>query len=711
VSAARRPLARRWWGGRARNGVGRPRRWVPRVPRPRGASGAAAGLGRVDHSAMRGRLLAVVVAVAVLFTALVGRLGQVQLGDHADYAAQAAAVNTRTIDVPAVRGRILDRHGIPLADNSSATTVTIERRVVADSADGARGLLTRVAALLGRPAGPLLDRTHLCGEPDAPTAPACWNGSPQVPIPVATDVDPAKALSLVERPDLYPGIGVEAVAVRTYPAPFGANAAHLLGYLGRVTEAEVANSKGALTADDLVGRAGLERQYDAVLRGTPGNTVVAIDPRGLVTGVVSRTDPVPGRDVVTALDAKVQAATEKALAAGMAAARKRGEKADSGAAVVLDPRNGQVVAAASAPTYDPNVWTGGISAADYARLTSAAAGTPLISRVTDGTLPPASTFKAFSLPAAVAAGNPLTGTYECGSSYQIGNRAFHNYESHAYGRISLHRAIEVSCDTVFYDFAYRSWLQQGGLSAKTDKGDPFVRTAQAFGLGRRTGIDLPTEATGHIPSRASKLARWNETKKDTCQRAKAGYPEVAKTDRARAAYLQQLAKENCADGYQFRAGDAANLSIGQGEVAVTPLQMAVAYAAVANGGTVFTPSLATAFVTADGSAREAVAPGPSRSSGLDPKVGAYLRDSLAAVTASGTGAGVFTGLPRTWPVAGKTGTAEVFGHGDASWFVSYAPAGAPRDVVAVAVSQGGTGASTAAPIAAEIHRTLATLRP
>lgn len=704
------PTRRRPW--RRRKGVGRPRRWAVATALPGGPGrpvrSSVPGLGRADHGAMHGRVLAVVAVVALLFATLVVRLGQVQLGAHVDYVAEAAAINTRTIDVPAVRGRILDRNGTPLAANSSATIVTVERRVVADSRDGGAALLTRVAEVLGRPVGPLLDRTHLCGEPDAPAAPACWNGSPQVPIPIATDVDPAKALSLAERPDLYPGIGVEAVAVRSYPAPSGANAAHLLGYLGRVTEAEVAKSAGALTAEDLVGRAGLERQYDAVLRGTPGKTVVAIDPRGLVTGVISRTDPVPGRDVVTALDARVQAASEKALAVGMAASRKRGERADSGAAVVLEVATGRVVAAASAPTYDPNVWTGGISAADYARLTSAAAGTPLVSRVTDGTLPPASTFKALSLPAAVSAGNSLTGTYECGSSYQIGNRAFHNYESHAYGRITLHRAIEVSCDTVFYDFAYRSWLRQGGLDAKTDRADPFVRTAQAFGLGRRTGIDLPTEATGHIPSRASKLARWEQTKKDTCRRAKSGYPEVARTDRARAAYLQQLAKENCADGYQFRAGDAANLSIGQGDVATTPLQMAVAYAAVANGGTVRTPRLATAFVTPDGSGTEAVPPGPSRASGLDPKVGTYLRDALEAVTRSGTGAGVFTGLPSAWPVAGKTGTAEVFGHGDASWFASYAPAPKPRYVVVVAVGQGGTGASTAAPIAATIHAALAT---
>ena len=192
--------------------------------------------------------------------------------------------------------------------------------------------------------------------------------------------------------------------MRRYPAPLGVNAAHLLGYLGRATDKEVAAPDGVVTADDLVGRAGLEQQYDTALRGTPGRTTVSVDPRGLVTGVVSQVDPVPGRDLVTSIDASVQAATEKALAREMAAARKRGQPADSGGAVVLDVTTGQVVASASAPTYDPNVWTGGISAKEYAALTAPTAGTPLLSRVTGSAMAPASTLKALSVPAAVAAG-------------------------------------------------------------------------------------------------------------------------------------------------------------------------------------------------------------------------------------------------------------------------------------------------------------------
>ncbi len=248
---------------------------------------------------------------------------------------------------------------------------------------------------------------------------------------------------------------------------------------------------------------------------------------------------------------RVQAAAERALARQMAAARKRGWPADSGAVVVLDPRTGAVAALASAPTYDPNVWTGGISQAGYASLTAPSAGTPLLSRAIGVQWAPASTLKPASVVAAVRAGNPLDGTYGCPSSYRIGNRVFHNHETHDRGNISFRMALQVSCDTVFYKVAYDSWRAQGGFAATSDARDPFVSATKGLGLGARTGIDLPGEATGRIPDRAWKRAYWEATRTESCRRGRIGYPDV--TDPKEAAYLKAVAAENCTSGYLLRA--------------------------------------------------------------------------------------------------------------------------------------------------------------
>ena len=648
-----------------------------------------------------------VVALSLLGT-LLGRLGQVQIVERSDYERAATTLNTRTFTEPAVRGRILDRNGLPLVDNSTQTVVSVERGVLVDADDGGRALVLRMATALKVPFDQLWGRTQLCGAKGAAPQPTCWAGSPYVPVPLVTGADPTRALGLLEHPDTYPGVSVTAQPVRSYPQP-SVNAAHVLGYLGRAADQEVASSQGSISGLDLVGRAGLEQQYDAQLRGVPGAQTVSLDPRGVVDAQVSSTAPVPGRDVVTHLDARVQSAAETALQSAATSARRRGLKADSGAAVVLDVTNGAVVAAASYPTYDPAVWTGGISSSDLAGLTDAAAGTPLVSRVTAGAYPPASTFKVVSLPAAVSAGNDLRGTYECGSSYRIGNREFANYESRAYGPIDLHRAMVVSCDTIFYDFAYRSWLAQGGLDAKSDAADPFVAMAKDLGLGTATGVDLPGEQAGRIPDRAEKKSTWTATRKDTCARARTGYPEVATTDPGRAAYLKSLAVENCRTGFAFRAGDAANFAIGQGDTTVTPLQMARVYAAIANGGTLWTPQVAQGF-EAPGGALQKIAPQVAGKVTFPSGTLAFLQDALVGVVRQGTGVAAFRGFPLDqWPVAGKTGTAEAFGKQDTAWFVSYAPANKPRYAVAVVVSQGGTGGGTAAPAARKIHDVLRTL--
>lgn len=653
--------------------------------------------------------LAVVAALVVsVFGLLLGRLGQVQVVQPPlPTGPVAVSLDTRTTVQPAVRGRILDAQGEPLTDNTSSVAVTLERRVLVEAGDGGRGLVDRIAAALDRPAEPLWDKTFLCGSPGAPPPPACFDGSPYEPVPVAEGVDPARALTLLEQPENYPGVDVVAQPGRTYPAPDGVNAAHLIGYVDHASAADVAAGDGAVTAEEMVGRDGLEAQYDGVLRGTHGTTTVAVDPRGVVVRPLATTAPVAGRDVVTHISGPVQAAAERALATAVGSARGGGFAADSGAAVVLDVTNGAVVAAASYPAYDPNVWLGGISQANLDALRNPAAGTPLVSRVVGATMPPASTFKVVSTTAAAAMGVDLAGRYDCSSTVQVGDRAFANYESHDYGVLTLQRNLEVSCDTIWYRFAYQSWLAQGGLAAKDDSGDPFVAAAKAFGLGAPTGVDLPGEVAGRIPDRLWKRTTWEDTKAQTCARAAGGYPDVAATDPGRADYLTSLAVENCASGGQYRAGDEANFAIGQGDVAVTPLQLARVYAAVANGGTLWVPQVAAATQNQDGSARTAIRPVQAGTVPLTPELRSFLAGALQGVVTAGTASGVFAGWPQAeYPLAGKTGSAEVFGKQATSWFASFGPVTDPRYAVVVMVAQAGTGASTAAPASRQIWEAL-----
>ena len=269
-----------------------------------------------DHSP---RVWVLGLVVLCFMGALLGRLGQVQIVGHEDYQRAAATLNTRTVD----RSRGPGPHPRPQRraagrQHDRDRRHRRPRRCWSTSPDGGRDLVTRVASVLGAPFDQLWGRTQLCGVKGAPPAPVCWAGSAYVPIPLVSGADPRKALSLLERPDLYPGVGVSAQPVRDYPAERTVNAAHLLGYLGRGRRAQdVATSKGAIGDLDLVGRSGLEQQYDAQLRGTPGTTHGRRRPaRHRHQHSSGRPTRCPAQDLVTNLDARVQSAAEKALAVG-----------------------------------------------------------------------------------------------------------------------------------------------------------------------------------------------------------------------------------------------------------------------------------------------------------------------------------------------------------------------------------------------------------
>ena len=612
---------------------------------------------------LRRRVLILVIVLLLRLGTLGGRHTQVQLLDPATGAPRPndptrAQPRLTEVTIPAVRGRILDRHGVPLVDNAARPALVLDRAILADLPTArADALFADLAAALATTREDLKARTTSCGAPLAAPPPICTPGSAAAPAVLARDLAPEQALAIVERPERFPGVTIQPQATRAYPHPEGVLAPHVLGYL----------APGA-TDDSIEGRTGLEEQYDEVLRGRPGTQTVR----------------------------------EQQLRATVEARQAAGKAADGAAALVIDLADGGVRAMASYPTYDPAIWLDGASPQEYAQLTAPDAANPLISRATEVGLPPASTFKVVMMPAAIRAGNPLDGSFQCPSSYTIGGRAFRNFRSQDLGTLTWREALAVSCDTIFYDVAYRSWRAQGGRKAADDSADPFVQTAKDFGLGAPTGIDLPNEAAGRIPDRAWRQAQWEATKDDLCRRAETGYPEVAEVERRD--YLHQIARENCVDGYLYRGGDAANFSIGQGDTLTTPLQMAQVFAAIATGGRAFTPQVADALVDPVTGLAEDIAPAPAVPVPLDPTVGAHLRDALPAVVTEGTAAQAFRDFPLDqWPVAGKTGTAEMVAGNDTSWFISYAPATAPRYVVAVVVSQAGLGSEAAVPISRVIH--------
>jgi penicillin-binding protein 2 len=322
----------------------------------------------------------------------------------------------------------------------------------------------------------------------------------------------------------------------------------------------------------------------------------------------------------------------------------------------------------------------------YRHLLSEKSGKPLVSRAINGQFAPGSTFKVSSVASMLRAGYPLDGKYSCPGSVNVGGRAFNNFRGIPLGTLSLHLALVKSCDTIFYRAAYEQYLRDGGRSPKKNAKEVFANTARRFGFGSPTGIDLPGESSGRIPDRRWKKETWALTSATNCKRAGTGYPEVK--DGARAAFLKRLAHENCTEGFVLRPGDSANFSIGQGDVLVTPLQLARAYAALVTDGKVV---------------KKIPVPVVGKLP-LQEKERLYIKNALSQVASDGTAAGAFSGFPMDKVrIGGKTGTAEVWGKTDTSWFASFAPTKNPRFVVVVMVSQGGMGAQTAAPAAREIY--------
>lgn len=670
-----------------------------------------------DKSVIRLKIIRVI--FLSLMITLVGRLFFLQISTGENFVKASQRNAFREIYSPPVRGLILDQVGRPVVSNKSTLIVSVNTRILENTEDKGASVITRLSQSLRISETDIKDRLTPCGTKGAKKPPICWSGSLFQPIPIAKDVSRLVALEIMEQRTLFPGVSAELIAVRDIPRPFDVNMAHIIGYVGPVTDIEIEKQKQeGISADDIglqnndsIGRSGVERFYDSYLRGKPGIKVMAVDKAANIKGVVSETDPESGKYVVLNVDAKLQSLVEEQLSAAIDRARSKNYVGESGAAVVVDVKNGNILAMATYPSYDPRIWLGGITNEQFELLSNPKNGIPLISRATQGLFAPASIYKVITTAAAAENGFDLNAIYQCPPQMEIGTRVFRNYESIGFGPITLQKAIEVSCDTVFYDIANTLWLKDGGLNPIDKPVDAVENMSFAFGLGSKTGIDLPEEVRGRVGGRIFKRNFWDKNHEVWCERAENGYSEVEAVDPERARMLQKFAKENCTEGMRFRAGDAVNISIGQGDTVVTPLQMAMAYAAIANGGTVYEPRVVKAIMNADGSVAEKIEPKVKNKLPISNETLKYIQKSLETTTISGTGAPPFVGFPLSRiPVATKTGTGEVLGKQSTSWFASYAPADNPQYAVVLMVAQGGTGSGTSAPSVRRIYEELFGIR-
>jgi penicillin-binding protein 2 len=629
------------------------------------------------------RLSILGIVVFAMFAALFTRLWYLQVMSTDEFQVVAQANRTREVPVEAPRGRILDRNGKVLVDNRVSIQVTIDRTVLNDLEDDERtDVLTRLAEGLSQAGKPttvaqLEERV------------ADQRYSPYVPIPVAGDVPEDLKIWIDERADELPSVAADRVAVRRYP--YGPLAAHVLGYTGKVTKEElelVGNSPKPYTLNDEIGKAGIERVFEADLRGTPGVTLLEVDTEGKTIRVIPEgtTAPIPGDDVVLNVDIDVQATAEQALQTSLNRAAERPPHGGDlpnvgkvGSTVVLDPVTGGVIAMASLPAYDPTRFVDGISETEWAELSDPASHYPLNNWALQGQYAPGSTFKPFTAWSALTAGllTPKSTVNDTGAFSVPGCRGekciFRNDGGKAYGIVDLRKSLTVSSDFYYYNIGARFWVEQDALGGP----ERFRDLLQQWGFYNKTGIDLPGEQAGRIPSPA-----WLK-----------GYCEQAQ----------------CLED-TWRTGDNVNMAIGQGNVLVTPLQLAVAYAGLGNGGNILEPHVAREVKDGvTGEVKRTIEPKVRNTVDIQPEWQQALIDGLVGVTTreGGTAVGAFAGFPSAeYPVAAKTGTAQVANKAPSAVFGALAPAGAPQYAVSVLLEESGYGGSVAAPVARRLFDVL-----
>jgi penicillin-binding protein 2 len=574
-----------------------------------------------------------------LFAILFFRLWFLQVLNGDKYLAEANNNRTREYRVSAPRGEILDRSGrIVVANRTSLALQINPRKLPADEAER-RGELARLAELI-----------HTTPQRLRKTLHEQLLLAPSAPVTVRRDVGDYLVYYLQENQDRFPGVGVQRVFVRRYP--HGTLAAHILGSVNEINEEQLKEPRfRGLQPGDEIGQEGVEDTYDRFLRGQPGIKKIQVDAFGQPTrkGQLVSKPPVPGDNVKLSIDSAVQEAGEAALAA----------RGLPGGFVTMNVNTGEILGLGSSPTFYPSLLTKTLTQAQVNALYRDPVAAPIIDRAIAGLYPTGSTFKLITALAALESGviTPSS-VIEDGGSFTIGGQSFQNAGGASYGALTLVPAIQVSSDVFFYTLGFDMW----------DTGQ-LQRWAHKLGIGRPTGIDIPGAEVGLLPTK-----QWRD----------------------------KLAAEGLAEERPWSAGDNIQLATGQGDLQTNPLQMAIAYATLANGGTVVTPHVGLEVTDAAGRVLKEFAPKPRRHVHFKQESRDVILEGLhlAAQAPGGTSYAVFGGFPT--PVAGKTGTAQRVGHEDQSWYVVLAPYPNPRIVTAVTIEEGGFGAESAAPAALQI---------
>ena len=574
----------------------------------------------------------------VLFGALFFRLWDLQVLSGEEYLAEAKNNRTREFKVIAPRGDILDRDGNVLVDNRTSLALQLNTQKLPDDPAEERAELRQ----LGELANMSLRRVRRTIRESEEIAAGA-------PVTLRKDVGYELVYYLEENQRDFPGVAVQRVFVRDYPNE--TRAAHVVGSVGEIDEEELKESRyKSLEPGDEVGKGGVEEAYDRYLRGEPGLTKIQVNALGQPTpgGQLVSQPPIPGDNLKLTIDPDVQAAGEGALASfGL-----------PGAFVTMDVNNGQILGMGSSPTFDPTVLTRPMTQAQVNQLYRDDVAAPLTNRATESYYPVGSTFKAITATAALEGGYiSLTEPVADGGSITVGGQEFQNAGGVALGTVDMTSALQQSSDVYFYLLGLEMW-----------ETNQLQDWAARLGLGRESGFDLPGETEGLVPSK-----KWRDD-----------LFEAKETERP------------------WSAGDNIQLAIGQGDLQTNPLQLAIAYAAIANGGTIVTPHLGMEVEDAAGRVMEEFDPKPRRRVKIDPTYRQAVLEGLhlAAQAPGGTSYGVFGGFPVQ--VAGKTGTVERDGHGDQSWYAVVAPYPNPRIVTIVTVEEGGFGADAAAPAALDI---------